>query len=543
MKKSTAVPALLLVVSSCTSFIPNRQMASSSEEKTIFEDVTEKANVDGKSTTSITTSDYDNDGLVDFIAHNRLYKNVSTADQIRFEDVTESARLMLLQGMPVFMDINNDGLLDIVTTKGQLHLQQANNRYLEVSEKYGLKMAEDAMTISFGDLNGDGFPDLLVGRKEIYENNVFKFVSPQVFINLEGQSFKEVSSEQEMQKFPAYVRGIAWADYNNDKSPDIYYSNYRLRQNFLFQTHQGKMSDVADSAGVRGEYDTTRHYDEYLKKNFGPLYGHTIGSVWSDLDNDGNLDLFVSNLVHKFVGTPKNATNYDYRGYVCDDSKVYKNLGAPDYKFADMRATSELPVKPIGDYSKYKGDELWAHATAADFDNDGLTDIYVSQVYNLNYSYSLLFKNKGNFRFKNVTGLGPKVYDSYAGAWADFNNDGKMDLIVSGREAVDATPRLRIFKNIYESENNYLKFKLIGTKSGKVPVTTQVRVYHDNGLFLKQVEGVTGTLNQQNDPTLHFGLGEIEKIKKVEIIWSSGLTQTIKDIKTNTTYTITEGEE
>ena len=540
MTKRTLVPAVIFLLTSCTSYSPFRKTASTNNP--IFEDVTSSANVDTHASTSIVTGDFNNDGKVDFIANNKLYRNVSSKGQIRFEDVTEETGLLIMKGMPAFFDVNNDGLLDIVTSKGQLHVQQKSGRFLEVSAKYGLIMAKDAMTVSFGDLNGDGWPDLLVGRTEISANNSFNFVPPQVFLNVNGKNFREVSSQQEMQKFPAYVRGIVWADYNNDKSPDIYFSNYRLRQNFLFQTHKGKMVDVAHKAGVQGERDPNRYYDNHLQKKFGPQFGHTIGSVWADLNNDGNLDLFVSNLVHKFVGTPKNKPGYDYRGYVCDDSKVYKNTGAPHYNFIDMRSKSGLPVKPIGDYSKYKGDELWAHATAADFDNDGLIDMYISQVYNLNYAYSLLFQNKGNFRFRNVTNLGPKVYDSYAGAWADLNNDGKMDLIVSGRAAVDATPKLRIFKNVYESNNNYIKIRLIGKKSGKIPVTTQVRVYHKNGLVMRQVEGVTGTLNQQNDPTLHFGLGEVDEINRVEIIWSSGYKQVVRNLEVNKKHTITEGQ-
>lgn len=540
--KRVLIPTILLALSGCATKTPWRGTASIKESRQpIFEDVSSTANIRPEPASAIAVGDFDNDGLVDFVTQDKLYRNVSTKDQISFEDVTHEVNLHFLKGLPLFMDVNNDGQLDIITTKGQLHLQN-NKQFLEVSERYGLKIADDAFTISFGDLNNDGWPDLLVGRREIYEKDVFSFVPPQVFINREGKTFEEISDQQEMQKFPAYVRGIAWADFNNDQNPDIYYSNYRLRQNFLFQMHNGKMVDAASKYGVQGEYDTQRYFDPHLKKNFGPLYGHTIGSVWSDLDNDGNLDLFVSNLVHKFVGMNNKGT-YDYRGYVCDDSKVYKNLGAPNYTFQDVRKDSELPVRPIVGYPQYKGDELWAHATAADFDNDGFQDMYVSQVYNLHYAYSLLFKNKGDFKFANVTESGPKVYDSYAGAWADFNNDGKMDLIVSGREAVDVAPRLRIFKNVYQSENNYLKLRLIGSKSGKIPVTTQVRVYHGNGLFMKQVEGVTGTFNQQNDPVLHFGLGDVKDIKHIEISWSSGRKQILKNIKVNSTRTVVEGEE
>lgn len=539
MKKINIGLLTTLIFTSCTTNSPLRSIASTQNNNEIFKDITATSNIDTKATSTVIAGDYNNDGFVDVIVHSKLYKNITTSNKILFQDVTEEMGLKELKGLPMFLDINNDRKLDIITTKGQIFIQK-NNSYKEVSRDYKLTMAEDAFTLSFGDLNNDGYPDLLVGRREIYKDNTFTFVPPQVFINVRGISFIEISDQVMMKNFPAYVRGIAWADYNNDQYPDIYYSNYRLRQNFLFQVKDTKMTDVAQSAGVQGEFDELRYFDDHYKKRFGPLYGHTIGSVWSDLDNDGDLDLWVSNLVHKFVGVTNKQT-YDYRGYVCDDSKVYQNLGAPDYKFKDMRKTSQLPEKPIADYPEYKGDELWAHSTAADYDNDGLQDMYVSQVYNLNYSYSLLFKNLGNFKFKNVTNLGPKLHDTYAGAWADLNNDGKMDLIVSGRSAVNATPQIHILENISENDNNFLRVKLIGVNSGTIPVTTQVRLFHDDGLFMKQVEGVTGTYNQQNDPTLHFGLGRISTINAMEIIWSSGKKQVIKNIQVNKTYTITEG--
>lgn len=535
--KRILIPTLLSLFSSCTT-TPWRSV-SAVDEKTIFQDVTATANVSTEATSSVIVGDFDRDGLVDFIANKKLYKNVSTKAQIRFLDVTSKVNLQTLDGLPMFVDINNDGELDIITTKGQVFIQK-KGLFKDFSKIMGLTMVKDAYTISFGDLDQDGWPDLIVGRSETYTNNKFNFVPPQIFMNYKGISFKDVSNQQTMQKFPAYTRGIVWADYNNDQKPDLYFSNYRLRENFLFQTYKGTMIDASARSGTKGEYQTKQQYDSYTKKTFGTSYGHTIGSAWADLNNDGYLDLWVSNLVHKFVGMSKGS--YDYRGYLCDDSKIYKNSGAPHYRFTDMRKNSGLPEKPIGDHSVYKGDELWAHTTIADFDNDGLQDVYVTQVYNLNYAYSLLFKNKGNFKFENVSNRGPKLLDTYAGAWADFNNDGKMDLITSGRAAVNAPPRLHIYKNVYESNNNYIKFKLNGTKSGKNPVTTQVHIYHDKGRFMRQVEGVTGTHNQQNDPILHFGLGNVTIINKVEIIWSSGQRQVLKNVKINSTNIITEGK-
>jgi len=159
----------------------------------------------------------------------------------------------------------------------------------------------------------------------------------------------------------------------------------------------------------------------------------------------------------------------------------------------------------------------------------------------MNYSHSLLFQNQGNFKFKDVSAKEPtRVFDSYGGIWADFNNDGKMDLIISGRETPNDEPRLRVFQNIYKSNNRYVKFRLVGISSGKNPVGTQVRVTTDKGTFLRQYEGVTGTLSQQNDPTLHFGLGASTAIKSVHVRWNSGKRLNVTGVKLNTTWVVTE---
>lgn len=512
---------------------PERSISATQPWESHFQDITLNAGVDTAHSGTIVMGDYNNDGKVDFIAAKRLYENTSDSNQVSFKDVTHQTGLSL-SGNPMFMDVNNDGLLDIVTTKNQIFIRQ-KTRFVESAKKMGINMPEDAHTMAFGDINGDGFADLIIGRSEIYKNNTFTFVAPKIYFNKSGKSFTDVSDQYAMEKHKAYVRGIHFADYDNDSKIEIYFSNYRLRANFLFD----RGSEIAGKTGVQGEYEENRTYDAHLKKKFGPRYGHTIGSVWADLNNDGNLDLFVSNLVHKYVGESSKG-GYDYRGYLCDDSKVYENSGAPLYLFKDKRKTSGLPVMPIGGKGVYKGDELWAHATASDFDNDGLLDFYVTQVYNLPYAKAKLFKNKGNFAFRDVSSWTPELIDGYAGAWGDLNNDGKMDLIVSGREAVGATPGLKVLLNVHESKNNYLKVKLLGKSSGTIPVATQVRLIHDKGVFLRQVDGVTGTMNQQNDPVLHFGLGKVNKINKIEVRWSSGKKQTLLVKRVNTTLEVME---
>lgn len=502
-----------------------------------FQDVTAAAGIPRLHTTTIVFGDYDNDGWVDLLAAGRLFKNDSDNNTIRFTDVTSSVGIQDLKGAPLFVDIDNNGLLDILTTKGQAFVQVSAGRFVESSKALRFELPDHAHALSIVDVNKDGLMDVIAGFAEPKFGD--PLLPPKLYLNIKGKQLVDATPATFMQN-PNYLRGVAVADYDNNGQTDAYFSNYRLRPNNFYTLNPKVMMDKAPLLNVQGAHDPKKFYDNTRKAYYGPQYGHTIASIWVDLDNDGNLDLWVSNLVHKFVGINSKGT-FDQRGYLCDDSKIYRNTGHPFYRLIDVRADSGIPYRPIGDFTKYKGDELWAQTTAADFDNDGLLDVYISQVYDLAYSYSVLYKNKGGFKFQEVSAAqGTRVFDSYAGAWADLNNDGKMDLVQSGRLRNKEAPAIRVLKNVMGDENSYLRVQLTGTRSGKQAVAAQVRVYHVGGVFLRQVDGVTGTMNQQNDPTLHFGLGQVKEISKVEVRWPSGKVQVLDQVSVNSTLQIEE---
>ncbi|UXR64801.1 CRTAC1 family protein [Bdellovibrio bacteriovorus] len=502
-----------------------------------FQDVTTSSGLPALHTTTLAFGDYDNDGWVDMLAGGKLFRNISSKNSIQFSDVTELVGIREMKGAPLFVDLDNNRLLDIMTTKGQVFMQTTKGKFIESSQALGFILPEHAHALAIVDVNKDGWIDVLAGFSEP------KFGDPllpsKMYINTKGKRLTD-ATPLALRQSQNYLRGIAVADYNNNGSIEAYFSNYRLRPNNFYTLGSFLLMDQAPLLGIQGDHDPKKFYDQSRKAYYGPQYGHTISSVWADFNNDGNLDLWVSNLVHKFVGMTNKGT-FDQRGYLCDDSKIYRNSGAPFYRLMDVRPASGIAYRPIGDFSKYKGDELWAQTTAADFDNDGLLDVYISQVYDLAYSYSLLYKNIGGFKFKDVGAeQGIRVFDSYAAAWADLNNDGKMDLVQSGRLRNGEAPGIRVLQNVVNDNNNFLRVQLKGTRSGTQAVTAQVRVFHRGGVFLRQQDGVTGTMNQQNDPTLHFGLGQIKEITKVEIRWPSGKVQTLGPTAVNQTLRIEE---
>lgn len=538
----------LTIISTCSLFFsscsydlksfPERSVAQVIKRGNHFEDVTINSGVSSDHSGSIAVGDYNNDFFPDFISRNRLYHNAYKDGMISFVDVTDQVGLGTMKGLPMFLDINNDGKLDIMTNASQLFIQQKNGKFINMAKNFGLQFPEKVYSLSFVDLNNDGFTDIVGGQSEIHDTTkgTFSFLPSFALLNVGGRKFVDISKQFSFDAQKVYNRGIHWADYDLDSKPDGYFSNYRLKENFLYKKTATEFINTAQTKGVAGEKNSTQYYDEYYKKTFGPQFGHTISSHWADFNNDGLLDLWVSNLVHKFVGMSNNGS-YDYRGYVCDDSKIYKNTGAPHYKFVDVRKDSGIAYKPLGDWSKYKGDELWAQTIVGDYDNDGYQDVFLTQVYNLPYAHSLLYRNLGNFKFQEVSASEPiRFFDSYVAVWADVDRDGKLDLLTSGRPGVNKPHEFKIFRNITKNNNNYVKIKLVGNKSSKNPVTTQVKLFLNDGtVMIRQYDGVNGTHNQQSESTLHFGLGK-RGIKGFQIRWNSGLVKNYTASKVNTIY-------
>jgi len=143
-----------------------------------------------------------------------------------------------------------------------------------------------------GDFNNDTYLDLYIGGYEVYG---VSYLPDVILMNHNGGYFSQAWITPAGQEQPA--RGITAADFNEDGRLDIYVSNYRLEPNILWLNEgPGTFRNVAGEYGVAGDYD-----------GWSWSYGHTIGSAWGDLDNDGYLDLFVGNFSHvdAFQDRPK----------------------------------------------------------------------------------------------------------------------------------------------------------------------------------------------------------------------------------------------
>ena len=432
-----------------------------------------------------TWADIDGDGFVDLNCGGTLWQNIG-GEQFVYAGTIVGG---------VFGDFDNDGDLDLFTT-GNRTLYRNNGDFSFVEHPFPELPMAWCRGASWADYDKDGYLDLYVSG---YEETGVQYWPDVIVRNNTDSTFSVVWTQPPTELAPG--RGVTSCDFNEDGHIDIYVSNYRLEANRLWLNNgSGSFTDVAADYGVAGA---------------APFWGyaHTIGSAWGDLDNDGHFDLFVGNFAHP-------------AGYFYPDdprqpeSQFLKNLGSDgSYHFQDMSSAAGLAYQ-----------ESYASPALADYDNDGDLDLFLTTA--PDYSdQAVLYRNDGNWQFADVTsteGLAG-ITPSYQAAWADFDKDGDLDLVTGAK----------LFVNQGNS-NHYLKVRLIGDPNSLVNLTaigSQVRIDFDGYILTRQVEAGTSERNQ-NDMTLHFGLGGRTAPVNVEVRWPNGQTHTRANVLPDREITI-----
>jgi hypothetical protein len=250
-------------------------------------------------------------------------------------------------------------------------------------------------------------------------------------------------------------------------------SNYRLDPNFLWLNQgNGSLIDAAEAAGVRGH-------------EVGGAYGHSIGSVSGDLDGDGDFDLYTSNLAH-----PR---------YIefSDLSMVLLNNGERSPRFVDRFLESGI------DFDETSSDPL-----LFDVDNDGDLDLFVTSIYPKRSSH--LYLNDGKASFTDQTWLaGAEVLNGWGAAWADYDGDGYLDLLVASSEGV------RLLHN-EGGNHNWLAIKIDDRHCNRFGVGSRVTINYGQESQVREITAGRGT-GSQDSLTAHFGLGNYSGPVSVQV--------------------------
>jgi len=498
---------------------------------------------------------------------------------IRFKDVAFEAGVAdvaVNSTGPTFVDYDNDGDLDIYVPT-EAHLEGHGNRLFENDgtarfTNVGVDRGVDngsglARGASWGDIDNDGDMDLAVSNMPTSDPRRNQ-VPMTVYKNLLTESGKA---------------NFAKGDYNNDGFVDLYWKgpDYDV-DNVLFRNNgDGSFTDVTEEsgAGILGRV---------LKAN-------SQGSPnWTDIDQDGFIDLLVTNegekkvlLRNKGDGTFEDIT----RSRKPPSGQVFLNPGNAngacigdidndgdmDFFLPTADQANRLFISELADSGKVQfkdisltsgvGDMGGARGCAmADFDNDGWLDIYVNNggesnvlvndVLNLPVfvqfyiawepAYNKLYRNNGDNTFTDVTeNSGAEGYGIGSGVGAaDINEDGFPDLFVTNRtyysmgKLVNIEQRNELLIN-EGNANNWIRVALVGTKSGRNAYGARVRLVSGDLEQYREHTSAHG-YNSANDPRLLFGLGQRDTVDLIEVTWPSGVVQTIGSVAPGQTITVTE---
>jgi hypothetical protein len=342
--------------------------------------------------------------------------------------------------------------------------------------------------IAWGDYDGDGFEDLFVANNNgendfLYHNNgdgTFTRITSGDIVNDGGDSVSAI-----------------WGDFDNDGDLDLFVSSGggfgSPKNNFLYRNN----GDGTFTRIVTGSIVTDLLY--------------TIPSAWGDYDNDGWLDLFTGNWfgVHA----------------------LYRNTGTGSFTRVTTNAIGLDPA--LGDSNGCS----WG-----DYDNDGFLDLFVCWQEGKN---NHLYHNNGDGTFTQVL-EGSLVNDSGRSpgcAWADYDNDGFLDLFVSSGAFVGNTGENNFLYHNDGNGNRWLKLKLVGGQSNRAAIGAKVRVTATMGgsqrQQMREISGGSGFASQ-NSLAAHFGLGSATNADLVRIEWPSGTVQELRNVAANQFLTITE---
>ena len=485
----------------------NRFLASESNPKTTFLDVTEAAGLKDVAGPRVAVGDFDNDGFDDLCFCGRLFKNVNGKT---FKDVTKEARVDPTNVLAaLWLDYDNDGNLDLLCASYpnvRLWRNLGNGVFEDVTLKAGLDYAFPGApeALAAADYDGDGFVDLFIGCFE-HPQQPARGQPDFLFHNNGRGRFEDQSRLAGMSGGQSYcARGAAWADCNNDGRPDLYVANYRLQPNLLWVNQgKGQFTEEAQALGVRGAPGRGR---------YAAAFGHSIGCAWGDIDNDGNLDLVVTNLA--LVAYMEFA----------ESTALYLNRGKKDsWRFEN-----------ITDASGIRYEEMATDPALVDFDNDGDLDLSITAVYK--ERPNALYQNVGGNKFQPCAWrAGVVAFNNWGQAWFDKDNDGDMDLVFGSASGV------RLFEN-QARDTSWLRLRLVGRKSNRLGIGSRVSVAAGALGLVREVTAGTGS-SSQTSPVAHFGLGSHRGTLDITVRWPDGHEQSVAGSAINQLVTIEEKEK
>lgn len=527
--------------------------------------------------------DFNNDGLQDLyfagnLVPDKLYINEGG---FRFKDVTKISGIIDDGGWSTGVtvaDVNNDGFLDIYVSrelyddrpewrKNLLYINSGDGTFIEKGESYGVANKDRTRHATFLDYDRDGLLDLFLLTQPPNPGSLSMLSGsdlskPEYSIWLyqnKGNSFEDVTQRTGLQK-TGFPNGVSASDLNNDGWTDIYVANDFQAPDFMFINNQdGTFSDKIGASIKQTSY-------------------YSMGVDVADINNDALLDIFVVDMVAEDnfrLKSNMSGMNIDAFWKVVNDG------GGFQYMYNSLQLNNGNNT--FSNVAQYSGmaatDWSWSNLIA-DFDNDGLKDAYITNglfrdirntdadkkiaeyinntriewlkdhpdgggiasiwdIINIDKVVDMIpsqplknyaFKNHGDLNFQKIAkewGLDNESF-SNGSAYADFDNDGDLDLIVN-----NINEKAFIYRNNSESkkENNFFRLKLTDV-ANKTVFGSRIYLYAQDSVQMQETTNVRG-IYSTSEPIVHFGLGSINKVDSLVVQWPNNKETILKDIAVN----------
>jgi hypothetical protein len=526
--------------------------------------------------------------------------DITASTGIHFEHLSTPEAKFIAESMSggvALIDYDGDGWPDIFFTNAQsvdmaLHGVKArsalyhNNRdgtFTDVTDKAAVGYPCWAMGASVGDYDNDGWPDLLVtclGGVVLYHNNG-------------DGTFTDVTKASGLGSDSAWATGAAFGDYDGDGWADLFVSHYvdfHLDDLPVFGSSKSckylGIDVQCGPRGLKGSPDNLYHNNgdgtfTDVSKQLGvddPERRYGLTAIWSDFDNDGTLDLFVTN---------DGQANYLYQG----NAKG---------KFEDVALTSGVAANEDGLEQANMG------VAVGDYQHTGRMSLLLSH---FDIEYAALYRNEGRMNFADVSiasgiARGTQGYVGWGDAFVDFANDGWQDFLLANGHVypqVDSIPRATrylepkllflnqrdgSFRNVSRQvgpallvpqvsrglavgdlfndgkietvvenlvgkpmilrpeggpQNHWISFQLQGVKCNRLALNARVRATAGDLVQLDEVLS-GGSYLSQHDLRIHFGLGSHERLDQAEILWPNGKKETLTNLAADRFYVVREGQ-